>query len=495
MKLCDLLSCLPDLSSDVPNVEIHAITENSNLCDANTLFVCIEGYRSDGHRYASDAYKRGCRVFLAQKSLELPADAYIYTVPNTRRALALLSCRFYGNPSHRLCVIGITGTKGKTTVACMIRRILEDNGISCGYIGTNGIDFCGLHEEISNTTPDAITLQRTLSQMADRDCRAVLLEVSSQALLQHRADGIRFLCGVYTNLYPDHIGDGEHRDFENYKKCKHRLFTEFEMESVICNADDPHTPEMVNGCCAEQFTCAAKKDADYKCIGIAHNRSDQGLGTTFELLHQGRSVMFSLPMIGSGNVLNAIQASAVAHECFGIPLENAANALKKIQVSGRSDVIPLRSGGLAVIDYAHNGESLRQILTELRKFRPARLICLFGSVGERTTLRRRELGSAAGELSDLCILTSDNPATEDPQKIIDEIAEAVSPHGTPYQCIVDRETAIRYAVGILKHGDILLLAGKGHEAYQLVGKEKIPFSEKDILISAVEAREKESIVS
>ena len=223
--------------------------------------------------------------------------------------------------------------------------------------------------------------------------------------------------------------------------------------------------------------------------------SDQGLGTSFTLLHRGHSVTFSLPMIGNGNILNAAQASAVVHACFGIPLENAANALQTIQVLGRSDIIPLHSDSLAVIDYAHNGESLRHILTELRKFHPTRLICLFGSVGERTTLRRRELGSVAGELSDLCILTSDNPATEDPQKIIDEIAEAVSPYGTPCHRIVDREEAIRYAVGILKHGDILLLAGKGHEAYQLIGKEKIPFSEKDILISAIEAREKESIVS
>lgn len=494
MKLCDLLSPIPDLASDIPNMEIQTITENSRLCDANTLFVCIEGHRSDGHRYASDAYKRGCRTFLAQKELELPSDAITFKTPDTRHALALLACRFYGDPSHRLSVIGVTGTKGKTTVACMIRKILEDNGISCGYIGTNGVDFCGRHEEIGNTTPDAITLQRTFDKMVNVGCKAVVLEVSSQALLQHRVDGTRFLCGVYTNLYSDHIGDGEHCDFENYKACKHRLFTDFEMKSVICNTDDPYAPDMVNGCCAEIFTCAANHAANFRCTQIEHKRSSQALGMTFNILYQNQSVSFSIPMIGIGNVLNATQAATVAHACFEISLENAAQALQTVQVSGRSDVIPLRSGSLAVIDYAHNGESLRHILTELRKFCPSRIICLFGSVGERTTLRRYELGCAAGELSDLCILTSDNPATEDPQKIINEIVEVVIPYGTPYLSIVDREEAIRYAVKILKHGDILLLAGKGHEEYQLIGTEKIPFSDKSCLLSALEAHEKESIV-
>ena len=494
MTLRDLLSCLPCDSKHMQDLEVTRITEDSRECDTHALFVCIKGQNFDGHRYATDAYKRGCRAFVAQDQLVLPDDALTVTVEDTRRALASLACRFYENPSHRLDVIGITGTKGKTTVAYMIRRVLEKNGIPCGYIGTNGIAFGTKHFETKNTTPDAITLQKTLNEMHRSGCRAVVLEVSSQALFQHRVDGIKFSSCVFTNLFSDHIGEGEHPDFEHYKACKHRLFSQFQTNTIIYNADDPHAIDMIRGSSAHTVSCSSLTDADYVRSDLTSILKDGTLGVSFVLSHGGKDVPFSIPLIGDFNALNATIATAIASECFGISLENTAKALADIAVPGRSEIIPLESGGIAIIDYAHNGASLRYLLENLRAFVPKRLICLFGSVGDRTEIRRRELGEAAAELSDFCILTSDNPGKENPEKILYEIASVVDTYQTPYRCFSDREEAIRYGVEILGSNEILVLAGKGHETYQLIGTEKKRFDEKEILLCAARLLSKKSTV-
>ncbi len=484
MKLNELLAPLSLDQNAIPSTEITELTENSRICHSKALFVCIEGFRSDGHRYAEDAYLRGCRAFVAQKKLSLPQDAFVLYTENTHHALGLLACRFYGDPSRQIPVIGITGTKGKTTVACMIREILEKNAIPCGYIGTNGVDYGTVHLETANTTPDAVTLQSTLRQMVNSGCRAAVLEVSSQALMLERVGGMKFSCVVYTNLFSDHIGDGEHRDFEDYKHCKKRLFTDFGAETMIYYADDNYADELCSVSLAtRKISCALERNADYSGSSLSPMRFKNGLGTSFELSNGNNLISCRIPLIGSGNAVNALLAMAVSKECFGISLKDSAKALESIEIAGRSEVITLENGGLAVIDYAHNGESLRQLLVHLKAFAPRRLICLFGSVGDRTELRRHELGIAAAEHADLCIITSDNPGKEDPQKILDEIATAVSAYQTPYQCIIDREKAIRYAVEIMEAGDILVLAGKGHETYQLIGGEKIPFSEREILQS------------
>lgn len=484
MKLNELLAPLSLDSNTIPSTEITELTENSRACHPGALFVCIEGFRSDGHRYADDAYSRGCRAFVAQKKLSLPQDAFVFYTENTHHALGVLACKFYNDPSRQIPVIGITGTKGKTTVACMIREILEKNGISCGYIGTNGVDYGTVHLETANTTPDAVTLQSTLRQMVNSGCRAAVLEVSSQALMLDRVAGMEFFCVVYTNLFSDHIGEGEHRDFEDYKACKRRLFTDFGAEIMVYHGDDAHADEFCAASSATKKTsCALERDADYRGSSLSPMRSTHGLSTEFTLLNRDDRFSCRIPLIGSGNAVNALLAIAVSKECFDISPRDSAKALETVEIAGRSQVITLENGGLAVIDYAHNGESLRQLLIHLRSFTPRRLICLFGSVGERTELRRRELGMAAAEHADLCIITSDNPGKEDPQKIMDEIATVISAYQTPYRCIVDREKAIHYAVEIMESGDILVLAGKGHETYQLIDGERIPFSEREILQS------------
>lgn len=482
MKASVLFSAL---SVSVPEQDVQAVTQSSAQATGGSVFVCIQGWKADGHLYAADAYRQGCRLFVAQAPLALPSDATVVYTENSRLSLAKLACAFYRNPSKRMKVIGITGTKGKTTCALLLTSLLRANGIRCGYIGTNGIDDGATRFPTANTTPDALTLQSHLSRMANEGVKAVVMELSSQALAQHRADGTVFDAVLYTNLFADHIGVGEHADFVQYRNAKRRLFTEFGADTVLYNSDDAHAADMLAGSRAKRKIACSITDAraDYFAGSISHENSGQQLLTAFTLQAGKQQASVRLPLVGTFNVANALLALAAAKEVFGIDLSRAA-ALQNADTDGRAQCIPLSCGAVAVIDYAHNGGALRSLLLALREYRPKRIICLFGSVGERTQLRRAELGAAAAELADLCILTSDNPGREPPQQILEEIALAFVGKGTPYECIPDRKEAIERAVSLTKAGDILVLAGKGHETYQLIGTEKQPFSEKEILLCA-----------
>ena len=470
----------------IPSIEIQSVTESSAVANPHAVFVCICGAKADGHAFADDAYRRGCRVFVAQKPLHLPADAVVLTCHNTREVLARLACRICGNPSRRMRLIGITGTKGKTTTAHLLTHLLNRVGIPCGYIGTNGIIYGNMHMPAQNTTPDAVTLQKTLCDMLSVGVHTAVIEVSSQALLQHRVDGTVFDTVLFTNLFPDHIGPNEHPSFENYKACKHLLFTDFQAKHVVYNADDAAVSDMLQGTCATHLvSCSACKTADYTASDITPFRNEKQLGVKFTLHSEKDSQSCILPLTGSMNAYNALLAVATAKEVFGVDLSSAVQALSDVTVSGRSELIALPNGACAVIDYAHNGESLAKLLTTLREYAPNRLIVLFGSIGERAQMRRVELGSVAASLSDLAILTSDNPANEPPEAIIADIAQAFALSKTPYLAIPDRAEAIRHAVRICRSGDILVLAGKGHENYQLIGNQKIPFSERAIIAETV----------
>ena len=470
----------------LPETELLTLTENASLANESAVFVCIRGARHDGHRFAPDAYRNGCRFFVAEEALDLPPDACVVLCKNTKEALGQLACRFYGDPSHRMHLIGITGTKGKTTTAVLLAHILNTCGIPCGYIGTNGVRFRDRQRATKNTTPDSITLQKTLCEMQAAGVFTAVIEVSSQALLCHRTAGMRFETVLFTNLSPDHIGQSEHPDFENYKACKMRLFTEFGAETAIINADDGIAQEVLTMARADRkITVSTRESANYFASEIRTSKAARTLGVAFTASGNGIHPPVLLPLIGKMNVQNALMAMAVANTCFDIPLPTAANALHSALVDGRSEVFALSSGASVIIDYAHNGTSLYHLLTTLREYEPNRLIALFGSVGERTKQRRHELGEVAAELCDLCILTSDNPGNEDPDAIIADIAKAFEGKKTPYLAIPDRREAIRTAVDLTQAGDILVLAGKGHENYQLIGNEKIPFSEREILAGVI----------
>ena len=422
--------------------EVDHITNDSRKAHASSVFVCIKGFLNDGHSFALSAYKNGCRAFVCEYTpKDLPNDATVILVPNTRRALALLACELYGNPSEELYVIGITGTKGKTTSALMIKQLLDSAGIPTGYIGSNGIFFGEQRIEAVNTTPESHLIQYYMRMMLDAGMRALVMEVSSQALALGRTLGIKFDTTLFTNLSPDHIGPGEHESFEEYFNAKKRLFDEYESKLVIANADDEYTDRILADCKAKKIYYSIDKPSQYRASDIELYRDREILGINFTVNTENGESPCSLAIPGEFNVHNALSCLALA-EHMGIPLDFSTNTLSIMKIDGRFETVLTPDGACFVIDYAHNGLSLRSVLTSLRRYEPSRLICLYGSVGCRTQVRRVQLGKVASLYADYSILTSDNPSTEDPQAIIDEIATQY-PNPESYVSIPDREKAIR----------------------------------------------------
>ena len=475
---------------------------DSRLATMGTVFFCLVGKTSDGHLYAPSAYRNGCRIFVVEKPLELPKDALQLQVPDTRAALADCAAEFYGHPEREIRLIGLTGTKGKTTTALLIRSLLEDGGIPTGYIGTNGVDYLDFHHQTVNSTPESVEIYRYLRYMLDEGVKACVLEVSSQALWMGRTRGLVFDTVLFTNLSRDHIGGVEHPDFEHYRDCKRLLFTDYPAKMAVVNRGDGHSRYMAEGTSAPvlDFRLCEPTDTDKPLWGASDVRPMQKgdkIGVGFEVYRKGTPTggTWFLPLPGHFNVQNALAALTVVCEGFGLDPLQAKESLERAVVAGRFETVtsPALPDVTFIIDYAHNGVSLTSILDALKEYHPRRLICLFGSVGGRTKERRRDLAEAAGGRCDLCILTSDNPASEPPMDIIDEIDAAFPVGSCPRVKIADRAEAIRYAVEIAEAGDIILLAGKGHENYQLVGVKKEPFSEIEILREAME--EKASVAS
>ena len=407
-------------------------------------------------------------------------DAAVLVTEDTRAALPILSARLYRDPSSELHVIGITGTKGKTTSALMVAHILNHCGIASGYIGSNGVEDGKYHFATVNTTPESCDIQRYLRDMVTAGMRVCVMEVSSQALKLGRVNGVRFDICAFTNLSPDHISAHEHPDFEDYKHCKASLFRDYPHQYVIYNADDPLAEDVVGESRAAHIRFALHHKAEYMADRLALFREAGKLGLQFRLRTKRGAQTVTLPFPGAFSVYNALTAAAICHR-FGLSDQQIATALESVVITGRFEVLELPVGATVVIDYAHNGVSLRSALETLRQYHPNRLICLFGSVGGRTQMRRAELGRVAAELADLCILTADNPDNEPPLHIIRDIAQSFGKDSCPYIEIADRETAIVHAISIALPGDIILLAGKGHERYQLIAGKHFPFCEREIV--------------
>ncbi len=458
--------------------EITSVICDSRQAVEGTLFVCITGFSSDGHKYARDAYEQGCRAFVVEKEVALPDDAVVVMQENTRVSLALISAAYYGFPASKLKVVGITGTKGKTTTALMLASVANKSGISAGYIGSNGIDFAKKHYETQNTTPESIELHRYLSEMVKEDVKVVFVEVSSQALYLDRVCGIDFFATVFTNLAPDHIGGSEHPTFEHYRDSKKKLFSEYSSKYVIYNAEEKASAYMTDGCKAPLCSFGIAK-GDFYATDIEPFMGNGVLGVEFTAHATSQKEKVRLPMPGRFSVANAMCTIAVAYR-LGIPLESVAGALESTFVGGRFEVVKTPLDAVFVIDYAHNGLSLNSALETLRAYSPSRLWCVVGSVGGRTKGRRAELGEVASRLADIVVLTADNPDYEDTTEICKEM-QAAFVRDIPCEIIPDRADAIEYVISGAKKGDIVLLAGKGHERYQLVRGGKEPFSERKII--------------
>ena len=476
------------LTGDPDSCQVLSLCRDSRIASQKGVFVCISGAKSDGHSFADMAYKNGCRAFVASRPITLPNDACVVLTDDTRIALAEVSAAFYGYPSNELKIVGITGTKGKTTTALTTFEVMNSCDIPTAYIGSNGIKFCGQNIATLNTTPESCELQKHMRIMVDSGIKYLIMEVSSQAIYMNRIHGIKFESAAFTNLSVDHIGGAEHPTFEHYRDCKKRLFTDFGAKNIIYNSDDPYAKYMVGDTTdAVKISCSpsGNSSADLYAQKIENIRLPHALSVSFEMISEGKFRKVSLPMPGAFSVANALLATAIC-KTAGIDEDTIAKKLTFVRAEGRFETLSAPNGALFIIDYAHNGIALTAALKTIRDFSPERLICLFGSVGGRTEGRRRELGEVASTLADLCILTSDNPDFESPEKIINDIAlwfkEGVS---CPYVTIPDRRKAIRFAVANANPGDVVLLAGKGHEDYQLICGKKLHFSEKVIIEEAL----------
>ena len=465
---------------DLDSVDVVSLCCDSRKVYSGSLFVCIKGAVSDGHDYAFNAYSRMCRLFVAEHDPHLPADAVVIITPDTRLALAQLSAEFFSHPADELTVIGITGTKGKTTTSLLIYNILNDNGINTGYIGSNGVMYDGYRYNTVNTTPESYDLQEYMRKMVNAGVTTLVMEVSSQALKMGRVYGINFDVTVFTNLAPDHIGEFEHTDFDEYKNCKKTLFTDYGADYIVYNADDSYAQEITSGNPCPKASIAIRRAADFSARSITYFRSPGNIGVSFDCAFGDEIFPVSLSFPGEFSVYNAMTATAVCRH-LGLSFPQITASMKNARIKGRFETYELPNGATVVIDYAHNGISLKAALSALRIYQPNRLICLFGSIGGRTHMRRAELGLVASRDADFCILTSDNPDNESPVSIISEISSYFTAGSCPYVAIPDRREAIEYALKNSVAGDIILLAGKGHETYQLVCGIRDHFSEPEII--------------
>ncbi len=462
--------------------EITALVYDSRKVTEGCAFVCIRGENFDGHTAAAQAVDAGARVIVTQEILPgIDEDkAAMVVCPDTRYALAVMSCAWFGYPAEKLKTIGITGTKGKTTTTFLVRAALEHAGISCGLIGSIEMIVGDEHIPSKNTTPESYVIQEAFAKMVERGQSAVVMEVSSQGLMQHRTAGIEFDYGIFTNLSPDHIAPGEHSSFEEYLACKSMLFRQ--CKTGIGNADDVNFEEVMKGHTCKLETYGFGEKCDLRAVDAALDKEPGHLGVSFKTAGL-TELDISIPTPGRFSVYNALCAIAICRH-FDIGKEDITEALGKAQVKGRIEKVKVSDDFTLLIDYAHNAMALESLLGTLREYEPGRLICLFGCGGNRAKSRRFEMGEVSGRLADLTIITSDNPRFEEPLDIIADIRTGISKTEGKYVEIPDRKEAIRYAIKNGKKGDIIVLAGKGHEDYQEIKGVKHPMDER-VLIAEI----------
>lgn len=455
--------------------EISDIVYDSRKVKEGVMFVCLRGARFDGHSYVKNAYDDGCRCLMVEDKADVPDDCVQIVVKDTRAVLAAASVNFFENPCNELKIIGITGTKGKTSSAHLVKAMLDSAGMKCGIIGTVGAYYDDVQIPTVNTTPESYELQKIFRIMADNGCKACVIEVSSIGIMTHRVDGITFEVGVFTNLSPDHIGPNEHPDFADYMFWKSVLFER--CRYAVVNNDDPAYSDMLKNCTAPVTTYGIDK-ADITASNVKLLKNNKFIGISFECTENDKKFYAEVALPGLFNVHNALAAIGVCR-ALGIDAESNIECLKDIRVRGRAECVYVSDNFDVIIDYAHNGISMKSMLDTLKSYPHNRMIVLYGSVGGRTQLRRKELGLVTGSECDLSILTSDDPNFENPDDIIAEVGKYVEEAGGKYIGIADRGEAIEYALSIMEKGDILLLAGKGHEQFMKINGEYVPFSEKE----------------
>ena len=486
MKLLDLLkgfdyTCIQGTTER----EVTKVVYDSRKAEEGCLFTCIIGANFDGHGFVSQVVEKGVSVLVVSKPVDDLADrdVTVIQVVDTRLALAYISAAWFGHPAKKLTVIGITGTKGKTTTTYMVKSILENAGHKVGLVGTIETIIGDTHIHSENTTPESYLLQEYFAKMVDAGLDCVVMEVSSQALMLHRTQGFIFDYGIFTNLEPDHIAPGEHASFEEYLECKGRLFKQCRVG--IVNGDDSHWRQVTDGHACQLESFGLGEDCMLRGSDLELVRKPGELGVKFQV-----SGLMNFPahvhMPGRFSVYNALAAIAICRH-FGVSVENIQKALLMANVKGRIEMVKISEHFTLLIDYAHNAMALESLLTTLREYEPGRLVCLFGCGGNRSRQRRFEMGEVSGRLADLTVITSDNPRFEEPQSIIEDIKAGMAKTAGEYVEICDRKEAIGYVISHGKEGDIIVLAGKGHEDYQDIKGVKYPMDERELISELLES--------
>ena len=469
------------------DVDVKDVVNDSRKVREGSLFFCIKGAVRDGHEYAGEVVEKGARVLVVQDEVKVSADVTVIKVEDSRYAMALISAAYFDYPAEKMKVIGITGTKGKTTTTYMVKSILESAGHKVGLIGT--IEAVIGEERIpaANTTPESLTIQEYFQRMVEAGCDCAVMEVSSQGLMLNRTAGIPFEIGIFTNIEPDHIGPAEHESFEDYMRCKGLLFRQCKLG--IVNGDDAHLEQVLKGHTCQIETFGFSEGADLRATDTKLVSRPGYLGIDYKVSGlMDLNVEIDIP--GKFSVYNSLTAIAICRH-FGVAKENIINALAKARVKGRIEMIKVSDEFTLMIDYAHNAMSLESLLTTLKEYNPKRLVCVFGCGGNRAKSGRYEMGEVSGRLADLTIVTSDNPRFEEPMDIIRDIEIGLRKTDGEYIEIPDRKEAIAYAIHHGRPGDVIVLAGKGHEDYQEIKGVKYPMDERVLISEILEEDRKE----
>lgn len=477
---------------DVESVFIDKVIYDSRYVEKDCLFICIKGAKFDAHEKAKEAAMKGAAAILVQDEVDVsPEDIAIVKVEDTRYAMAFVAAAYFDHPANKLKTIGVTGTKGKTTTTYLVKSIMENAGYKVGLIGTIEIMTGKRVIPAKNTTPESYLVQQYFAEMVEAGLDAVVMEVSSQGLMMHRTQGFVFDFGIFTNLEPDHIGPNEHKDFEDYLSCKALLFRQCKVG--ILNGDDKHCEEILKNHTCQVETFGFAENNDLRAVNYIPVRGKGYLGIRFDV--KGLldfSVEADIP--GKFSVYNILTAISICRH-FNVKTEDVKAAVKDAKVKGRIEMIKVSDDFSLMIDYAHNAMALESLLETLKVysnmegFAKGRLVCLFGCGGNRAKSRRYEMGEVSGKLADFTIITSDNPRDEEPLAIMADIKEGIAKTDGKYIEIPDRKDAIAYAIHNGQPGDIIVLAGKGHEDYQEIHGVKYPMDErviiKEILDSSV----------
>lgn len=478
MKLEKLLEKLDyQILKGTVDCEVSELVYDSRKAVPGCAFLCISGTRNDAHEYIPSAIEKGTTTVIVEKEVAVEADVNVIYVKSARKALAYMSAAWFGYPTEKMTCIGITGTKGKTTTSYMVKKILEDSGLKTGLIGTNGCWIGNEKYETKNTTPESYVLQDYFAKMVEAGCKYMVMEVSSQGIKMDRVAGFSFDYALFTNISPDHIGPDEHADFEEYLDYKRQILS---MTKVgLVNRDDEHYEEIIKNHSCELYSYGALEKADIRMKDIDYLQKSGFLGLSFTIAGEKTGELHvQVNMPGYFNAVNALAAVSVT-SMIGVSEAAVNEALKEVRVDGRMEIVYTGDDKTVIVDYAHNAVSMESLLKTLRSYNPKRLVVLFGCGGNRSKLRRFEMGEIAGKMADFTIITADNSRFEKVTDIIEDIKVGMGKTDGEYIVIPDRREAIVYSIQNAMPGDMICIVGKGHEDYQEIEGVRYHFSDRE----------------